>query len=86
MCDVCKIKNLNPYILNGNKPTRLQQKLYRFFKDNVANLSLCYVHSIELFGLGERRFITKYPYLVREVTSKTYTRNNKDSMLTLQAA
>lgn len=66
MCDVCNFEEIDTEMLNGkNKrvsPTQLHQA-----KGNISQLNLCNFHDIEFFLLGERRFIKKYPKLLRKL-------------------
>jgi hypothetical protein len=64
MCDVCNILGTNPAILNGKKPHKLTVTIYRAHNGSRPMLlKLCYVHSIDLFLVGEGRFFEIYPQL-----------------------
>lgn len=68
MCDVCHNENLDSLFKNGPKKTEVsRQRLYSFFQDKVALVTLCHLHSHELFLVGEKKFLEKHPLLVRDM-------------------
>ena len=74
MCDVCKSKGIETEVLNGDKTFSSSTALRKVFVGKVVEVKLCYVHDIELFKLGERRFIAEnlqvMPILWRNNTFK----------------
>ncbi len=80
MCDVCKAYGKDPAFVNGSKKGLYSEKLYRVFKDNIADIRLCHVHSIELFMYGERRFIASHLIFARSLASKAKKRDPFDSL------
>mgnify|MGYP001197774070 CR=1 FL=1 len=59
MCDVCKSKGLAKTMLNGSKENySVTTMLYQVFLGKRVEIELCYLHDIELFKKGERRFIS----------------------------
>jgi hypothetical protein len=69
MCEVCRSEGQNYVFKNGSKPL-YNDALYRVFKDNVANIKLCHIHSIELFKLGETRFLKEHILFARTLAKK----------------
>jgi hypothetical protein len=70
MCEVCKAHGENYLFKNGAKKMLINNKLYKVFKNNVAPVKLCYVHTIELFHLGERRFLREHLVYARVLVTK----------------
>lgn len=70
MCDICKSKNIDPKFINGDKYQVFNRRVYTLFKDRVVPVRLCFVHDVELFLLGERRFAEAYPQVVLNINSK----------------
>ena len=60
MCEVCSAEGKNYRYLNGPKDIITSEQLYKVFRDSVATVRMCYIHSIELFMLGERRFLQEH--------------------------
>jgi hypothetical protein len=59
MCDVCKSKGLVKELLNGEKKSySVSIVLFQVFLGKRVEIELCYLHDIELFKKGERRFIS----------------------------
>jgi hypothetical protein len=67
MCHVCRITQQNTAVLNGRKPLSVPVKLYTFYHQHRARLVLCHYHSVELFKLGERRFLMEYVRLAQDM-------------------
>ncbi|OUR96869.1 hypothetical protein A9Q84_11065 [Halobacteriovorax marinus] len=57
MCDVCKAEGLDSQFMNGSKSRISPSKLFRVFKGQTATIKLCSIHDIQLFMLGEQRFL-----------------------------
>jgi hypothetical protein len=60
MCEVCRAEGENYLFKNGTKKMLISNSLYKVLQGAVAPVTLCYVHSIELFCVGERRFIQEH--------------------------
>lgn len=60
MCEVCKSEGKDPIFLNGTKNQMVTQQLYKVYRNSVAPVRLCYIHSIELFMIGEKRFLRRH--------------------------
>ena len=70
MCDVCK-KNKRDYrFLNGKKDMLISSQFYQVQIGKVSVLRLCYSHDIELFKIGERRFINRHKSVVPLLKSR----------------
>lgn len=80
MCEVCKSEGINYLFKNGAKKFLITNNLYKVFKDTVAPIKLCYVHSIELFHLGERRFLREHLLFARSLVFRAKAQSeNTDS-------
>lgn len=60
MCEVCKAEGIDYLFRNGPKTALVRDNLYKVFKKAVAPVKLCHIHSIELFHMGERRFLREH--------------------------
>ncbi len=63
MCQVCKLEGVDWRFRNGSKQSLARGVFYRVYEGEVKIVHLCVICSIELFHLGERRFLTKHPML-----------------------
>ncbi len=71
MCDICNAQGVDFRKWNGHRSAIISNRFYSTANSQVSSLNLCYLHDIELFSIGERRLIEKYPVLLRELgTSK----------------
>lgn len=59
MCDVCRLENKDSILSNGDKPNH-HSKLFRVYMGKVASVNLCHLHGIELFCVGESRFLATH--------------------------
>lgn len=71
MCEVCRAEGEDYLFKNGPKKVLTTSNLYKVFKSTVAPIKLCHVHSIELFHLGERRFLQEHISFARGLASRT---------------
>lgn len=71
MCEICKSEGKDYKFVNGSKSFLTTQQLYKVYKDSVAPVRLCYVHSIELFMLGETRFLREHLYFARVLATRS---------------
>ncbi|MCR9205123.1 MAG: hypothetical protein NXH75_11125 [Halobacteriovoraceae bacterium] len=62
MCDVCHEEEIDWKFRNGKRPLH-NCRLYRVYQNRVANIKLCHIHAIELFCVGESRFLEFHPRL-----------------------
>ncbi|MBC7428991.1 MAG: hypothetical protein H7336_10290 [Bacteriovorax sp.] len=60
MCEICKSEGKDAAFVNGTKDVISTQQLYKVYKNSVAPVRLCYIHSIELFMIGEKRFLKEH--------------------------
>ncbi|MGB0453947.1 MAG: hypothetical protein ACPGJV_09550 [Bacteriovoracaceae bacterium] len=79
MCDICKSMGDDYRHRNGPKrPQLYHRKLYRVFRHHLVHISLCYIHDIELFLLGEKEFLkrnVRYANRLREGKGNVEERN-----------
>ena len=80
MCEVCQVEGKDPKFVNGIKNVSIPNKLFRVFKDKIADVRLCHIHSIELFMLGETRFIKNHISFARALSKKTKKSDSLDSL------
>ena len=71
MCEICKSEGQDTKFLNGTKSQIITQQLYKVFKSHVAPVKLCYIHSIELFMLGEKRFLKHHLTFARNLATRS---------------
>ncbi|MBT3984642.1 MAG: hypothetical protein HOE90_25015 [Bacteriovoracaceae bacterium] len=69
MCDACRSLNLNPEKINGQDRAAYQKisNIYGLSPTETLQVSLCYFHDVELFTLGEKRFMEKLQDLKRDI-------------------
>lgn len=70
MCDVCRAEGFDWNFHNGEKTDLHTGRLYRVYVGQVARVKLCHIHAIQLFNLGEMRFLREHLALAREVSEK----------------
>ena len=71
MCEICKSEGQDYRFRNGDKAFLSTQQLYTVFKDSVAPVRLCYIHGIELFVLGEKRFLHEHIPFARNLAYRS---------------
>ncbi len=79
MCEVCKAEGEDYLFKNGPKRVLTTSNLYKVFKNAVAPIKLCHVHSIELFHMGERRFLQEHMFFARGLAARSKTQTEADS-------
>jgi hypothetical protein len=70
VCDVCKIQGLDYKFLNGEKDSLHNNFLYKVLIGKTAKIKLCHIHDIELFHLGEKRFVLQHLELLRTLKNQ----------------
>ena len=78
MCEVCKNEGEDYLFKNGLKNIIVTNNLYKVFKDGVAPIKLCHIHSIELFHLGEKRFLHEHLDFARGLATRNKTHSAVD--------
>ena len=78
MCEICKAEGEDYLFKNGSKKMLTCNFLYKVFKDSVAPIKLCHVHTIELFHLGERRFMREHIDFARILSTRAKTQSTAD--------
>lgn len=78
MCQVCKIERVDWKFLNGDKRPLSRASFYRVYVGEVKTVSLCYLHSLELFSVGESRFLEAHPGLALEFSKKSMDSSASD--------
>ena len=81
MCEICKCEGKDSRFLNGEKNYISTHNLYKVYKNSVAPIRLCYIHSLELFLIGESRFLKEHLSFARILAGRTKkTTPQADSM------
>lgn len=70
MCHLCEVYDYDTFTLNGPKSHGETVRLYTFYHSHRARLVLCHYHSVELFHLGERRFLMEYVKLAHALLER----------------
>lgn len=71
MCEICKSEGKDHRFLNGDKDYITSHNLYKVYKNSIASVRLCYIHSIELFLIGENRFLKEHMRFARVLAGRT---------------
>lgn len=80
MCEVCRAEGQDYLFKNGPKKILTANNLYKVFKNSIAPIKLCYVHSIELFHMGETRFLKEHLSFARSLATRSKAQvENSDS-------
>lgn len=74
MCIVCTSQGVDRKFVNGARIGLFHHHIFGKSKNKKVNIQLCFIHSRELFMIGEKRFLEKY-YLVAHALVK----NDEDS-------
>jgi len=70
MCDVCKKNKIDYRFLNGKKSALSPAQFYQVQVGKTSVLRLCYLHDIELFRVGERRFLSQHRSVIPLLKSR----------------
>lgn len=79
MCEVCKTEGKDYLFVNGPKKYLYTNTLYKVFKQSVASVKLCYVHNIELFMIGESRFLKEHLPFARKLATRSRNQHVDES-------
>jgi|GEM_PF-452547 len=81
MCEVCRFEGTDYRQLKFPKTKLFMRNLYTVLKQETLSLVLCYVHEIELFAIGEPRFMEIHPNLLRAISKKPqlFTKKNNNN-------
>ncbi len=71
MCEICQSEGRDAKFVNGPKDIMTTAQLYKVYKNSVAPVRLCYIHSIELFMIGEKRFLKEHLQFARALVSRS---------------
>ena len=66
MCDACRAQGQN-YVYKNRDSSLFKNRLYQVYRDGVAKLTLCRIHDIELFRVGEFRFLENNLTLANQI-------------------
>jgi len=81
MCEVCQSEGKDYLFLNGPKKYIYNNNLYKVYKNSIAPVRLCYIHSIELFMLGEKRFLKEHLSFARRLATRSRNISAPDESL-----
>ncbi len=73
MCEVCKCEGVDYKFKNGPTKGLYKDVLYKVYKGQTANILLCHIHSIELFMVGESRFLKSHLVFARDLARKSFS-------------
>lgn len=65
-------------IFNGKRTDDFNHQLYYLEKEKIVRLTLCFVHSRDLYLMGERRFLTVYSDFAAVMKQKTASEKSDD--------
>ncbi len=65
MCDVCVSEGKNYLFINGEKKRLVKRELKKVYSGAKAVVKLCYVHDIDLFINGERKFLMEHKLFIK---------------------
>ncbi|MFT6071073.1 MAG: hypothetical protein ACJAT2_002062 [Bacteriovoracaceae bacterium] len=68
MCDACRADGQN-YVFKNKDSNLYKNRLYQVYRDGVAKITLCRIHDIELFRVGEHRFLQRNLVLANKMVS-----------------
>ena len=71
MCEICISEGKDYMFVNGPKDHLTTAQLYKVYKNTVAPVRLCYIHSIELFMIGEKRFLIEHLSFARALITRS---------------
>lgn len=69
MCDVCSLEGKDWKFMNGKHSNLVRSRLYNIYEGKIAHLQLCLIHDIELFMLGESRFLKQHLGLAQQLAT-----------------
>lgn len=72
MCDVCKSEKVDYVSKCGIGHSVNQRVLYRVFVGKPALINVCRLHDIELFQVGEKRFLEKNRPFLKALSKKRH--------------
>ena len=71
MCEICNSEGKDYRFANGTKDLIVTSQLYKVYKNSVAPVRLCYLPSIELFMVGEKRFLKEHLTFARALVTRS---------------
>lgn len=80
MCDVCVKEHRDWKFHNGSSSAIESCRLYRVYEGREASVKLCKIHSIELFCIGESRFLANHPKLALDLYSSGRSTNASNNI------
>ena len=78
MCEVCKIEGIDWEFKNGDRGI-VRSRFYRVYIGDVTDVDLCFLHSVELFRVGESRFLASHVEFA--ISLHTRRRSNADTSM-----
>ena len=70
VCDVCKTEDIDFKLRCGSKIKLYTNRFYCVYKSSTAVAKMCYLHDIEFFHAGERKFLSKHMPFARALQAK----------------
>jgi len=66
MCEVCKLEGVDWKFRNGAGRSLSRCLFFRVYEGEAKLVHLCLICSIDLFHIGETRFLSRHPLLAIE--------------------
>jgi len=70
VCEVCRCEGDDWMFRNGEKSKLSGVKLYRVYQGREARAQLCHLHALQLFTMGERRFLRSHLGFARIIADR----------------
>ncbi len=70
MCQVCKLEGTDWKFKNGESKSLSRVTFYRVYEGEQKSVHLCSLCSIDLFLLGEGRFLEQHPLLALDFSKR----------------
>lgn len=71
MCEICNSEGKDFLYVNGAKKQITTYQLYKVYREAVAPVRLCYIHGIELFMIGEKRFLREHLLFAKNLAMRS---------------
>ena len=79
MCEVCDLEGIDWEFRNGDRAL-VRTRFYRVLVRDVIDVNLCFLHSIELFRIGEPRFLATHVDFAISLHTKSRSQYEESSM------
>lgn len=80
MCMVCMTYKNSRSFINGKRTDDFSHQLYYLEKARIVKLTLCFIHSRDLYLMGERRFLSVYKDFAQHMKQKMESSGGADDL------